>query len=132
MTIYFGFHDAKGEFLSWGECSAEQLEAQVSAEGLRRYASDQPFSAATHYMDELTLAPRPEIEPPATLAVAADGVDEAICFAPTGSLVVIDGQEFGVIDDDAFAFTSEEPGAYAIELRPPFPWRPLAFEVVAS
>jgi hypothetical protein len=65
---------------------------------------------------------RPTFEAPETVTLSL-GETQTISTLPTGTKVIMDGEEFGTVDEDGLVFQGDMPAAYSIllELAPYIP-----------
>lgn len=84
---------------------------------------------------------RPALQPVANRRIAADDVEAvevsgipaktafAVVFMDAPAHTPARDIAAGTVEDGVLAFSSAVPGRYQITLDPPFPWRPMQFEV---
>lgn len=136
MFHFVTYRTDTGEIFSSGMASfLEDVLAQVPPDGCATLSVEAATPASGFFVsldgDQPTVAPRPVVVGEDAV-ILADGEDSTILEVPVGSKVIIDGVLHGEIDDGVFEFSAEEPGAYSIQIEPPFPWAGATFEVTAQ
>ena len=92
---------------------------------------DGHHDAETKWIDGGEVKERPATGLPDTHTLPRD-TDWILPDVPEGAEVVIDEHSAGTVDGDGLVLSFAEPGAYRVELRPPFPWRPATCEVTVQ
>lgn len=83
------------------------------------------------YWNGATLAPRPALNIPAQHTVPVN-TDWTLTDIPAGTEVLIDGATVATTDGSDLDLSFPEAGPWDLELRPPFPWRDAACEVMVE
>ena len=87
--------------------------------------------AETKWIDNGGVKDRPATGMPKSHTLPRD-TDWTVPDVPEGAELVIDGHSAGTVDGDGLVLSFPEPGAYRVELRPPFPWQPATCEVTVQ
>ncbi|MDX5412899.1 MAG: hypothetical protein LPK02_07610 [Rhodobacterales bacterium] len=102
------------------------------------FPEDQGFSwvegnwdKETHYVVNGIATPRPATDLPATHSLAVN-TDWSLPSVPVGTVVLIEGEEAGVVDETGLVLNFELSGIWKVDLKPPFPWVDASCEVTVA
>lgn len=79
------------------------------------------FFGETHYILDDVATPRPALALPIVHSLPA-GSDWEIPGVPEGTVVVINKEEVGTVDETGLVLSFDLAREWQVELRPPFPW----------
>ena len=77
------------------------------------------------------LTERPATGLPATHTLTSN-TDWTVPDVPEGTVVTIDGDEAGTVDETGLVLSFAVAGDWRVDLTPPFPWRPATCEVTVT
>lgn len=117
---YCVYYPETGEVKCSGSCLPDDIAYQLNS-WPGHYVYPQAVPDDTHYMVAGEPRPRPQLECDERYLLNANGSDEVMFPLPAGSVIRYAGERF-TTEGEAFAFTSDAPGVYVFDIRPPFPY----------
>lgn len=131
IVVGFAVHDAEGRILRWGTTPLHMIDAQASEPGESVVAVKQPVSPKYSHIVDGYAVPRPTLDLPDLVEIAADGTDEAVLPGlPDPCHATIDGQPTEVTGGE-LVLTSIMVAEYAVILDQ-WPYMPQTVKVIAN
>lgn len=129
---FFAVYLATGEIVRSGSCRQSMVAAQAVNPGEASMAVGQMVADTTDWVNAGLVEQRPIIvNVPSTKALVVDE-DWVIAGVPDGTEVYVDGSLVGTVDLTGLTLAFPVAADWAVDLIPPFPYRPSSCVVTVT